>query len=179
VYNIQKAVSRLDYAPKLKEIKVTDIKKGIGVFTPKPGKSVSFAALKETLKKAGYTLAAADCFLGIVVLILVVAPLRTQSKVMSASSAQLKTQKAFFNKMRKMCGRRFEGATEFPKNADHPMVGKKLVMSVGPCSKKEIRIPFQVGEGKSRTWILTLGEKGLLFKHDHRHGLCCIVVIQR
>jgi hypothetical protein len=60
VYNIQKAVSRLDYAPKLKEIKVTDIKKGIGVFTPKPDKAVSFAALKETLKKAGYTLDSAD-----------------------------------------------------------------------------------------------------------------------
>jgi hypothetical protein len=60
VYNIQKAVSRLDYAPKLKEIKVTNIKKGIGVFTPKPDTAVSFAALKETLKKAGYTLASAD-----------------------------------------------------------------------------------------------------------------------
>jgi hypothetical protein len=38
VYNIQKAVSRLDYAPKLKEVEVTDIKKGLGVFTPKPDK---------------------------------------------------------------------------------------------------------------------------------------------
>jgi len=53
-------VSRLDFAPKLKEIEVTDFKKGLGVFTPKPDKPVSFAALKETLKKAGYTLAAAD-----------------------------------------------------------------------------------------------------------------------
>ena len=26
-----------------------------------------------------------------------------------------------------------------------------------------------VGEDRSRTWILTLSEKGLLFKHDHRH----------
>ena len=60
MFNIQKAVSRLDYAPKLKEIKVTDIKQGLGVFTPLPDKSVSFAALKETLKKAGYTLSAAD-----------------------------------------------------------------------------------------------------------------------
>ena len=60
MYNIQKAVSRLDFAPKLKEIEVTDFKKGLGVFTPKPDKPVSFAALKETLKKAGYTLAAAD-----------------------------------------------------------------------------------------------------------------------
>jgi hypothetical protein len=60
VYNIQKAVSRLDYAPKLKEIQLTDIKQGIGVFTPKPERAVSFTALKATLKKAGYTLASAD-----------------------------------------------------------------------------------------------------------------------
>jgi hypothetical protein len=60
VYNIQKAVSRLDFAPKLKEIQVTDFQKGLGVFTPKPDKPMSFAALKETLKKAGYTLDAAD-----------------------------------------------------------------------------------------------------------------------
>jgi hypothetical protein len=53
-------VSRLDYAPKLKEIQLTDIKKGLGEFTPKPDKPVSFAALKETLKKAGYTLDTAE-----------------------------------------------------------------------------------------------------------------------
>jgi hypothetical protein len=53
-------VSRLDFAPKLKEIQLTDIKKGIGVFTPKPDKAVSFDALKASLKKAGYTLDTAD-----------------------------------------------------------------------------------------------------------------------
>ena len=60
MYNIQKAVSRLDYAPKLKEIELTDIKKGLGVFTPKPDKPVSFAALKATLKSAGYVLDTAE-----------------------------------------------------------------------------------------------------------------------
>jgi len=60
VFNIQKAVSRLEYAPKLTEIEVTDIKKGLAVFTPKPEKTVSFAALKNNLKQAGYTLASAD-----------------------------------------------------------------------------------------------------------------------
>lgn len=60
MYNIQKAVSRLDYAPKLKEIEITDIKKGLGVFVPKADKFVSFADLKETLKKAGYALDSAD-----------------------------------------------------------------------------------------------------------------------
>ena len=60
MYNIQKAVSRLDYAPKLKEVEITDIKKGLGVFVPKPDKAVSFAALKQNLKKAGYALDSAD-----------------------------------------------------------------------------------------------------------------------
>ena len=47
MYNIQKAVSRLDYAPKLTEIQVTDIQKGLGIFTPKPDKPISFAALSD------------------------------------------------------------------------------------------------------------------------------------
>jgi hypothetical protein len=53
-------VSRLDYAPKPKDVEITDIKKGTGVFTPKPDKPVSFAALKSELKKAGYVLASAE-----------------------------------------------------------------------------------------------------------------------
>jgi hypothetical protein len=60
VYNIKKAVSRLDFAPKIDEIKVTDIKQGLGEFAPRPNKSVSFSALRASLKKAGYTLASAD-----------------------------------------------------------------------------------------------------------------------
>ena len=53
-------MSRLDYAPKLKEIQITDIKRGLGVFTPKPDRPVSFAALKDALKKAGYALDSAE-----------------------------------------------------------------------------------------------------------------------
>lgn len=78
-------------------------------------------------------------------------------------------QTAFFENMRHLCGGRFEGATEFPKDADHPLAGKKLVIVIGPCSDNEIRIPLQAGEDKSRTWVLTLSAEGLLLKHDHRH----------
>ena len=60
MYNIQKAVSRLDFAPKLEQVAVTEFKKGLGVFVPKPDKPISFAALKDALKKAGYKLDAAD-----------------------------------------------------------------------------------------------------------------------
>ncbi len=80
-----------------------------------------------------------------------------------------KTRKAFFENLKKLCGQRFAGETQFPPDPNHPLAGKKLVMSVDSCSDRELRIPFLVGEDKSRTWILTLSEKGLLFKHDHRH----------
>ena len=77
---------------------------------------------------------------------------------------------AFFQNIKKLCGQSFEGATQFPQDHNHPLAGKRLVITIDSCSDKEIRIPFQVGEEKSRTWILKLDEKGLLFKHDHRHA---------
>lgn len=81
-----------------------------------------------------------------------------------------KTQKLFFDNVKKLCGERFEGVTEFPQDPTHDFAGKKLVIHVETCSDNEIRIPFRVGEDKSRTWILTLSDKGLLLKHDHRHA---------
>jgi hypothetical protein len=79
------------------------------------------------------------------------------------------TERAFFENVKRLCGQSLEGTTVFPDDKEHPLVGRKLVMRVEECSDTEIRIPFEVGEDRSRTWILTLGERGLLFKHDHRH----------
>jgi hypothetical protein len=92
------------------------------------------------------------------------------SKDASSVSAQAETQRAFFENLRRLCGQQFEGATVFPHDKDHPLAGKRLIMSIETCRGKEIRIPFHVGEDKSRTWILTLTDEGLLFKHDHRHA---------
>ena len=80
-----------------------------------------------------------------------------------------KTQKLFFDNVKKLCGKRFEGVTEFPQDPKHDFAGKKLVIHVETCSENEIRVPFRVGEDKSRTWILTLSGDRLLLKHDHRH----------
>lgn len=97
----------------------------------------------------------------------------TAALLLSGSPARAaetpEAQKAFFENLKKLCGQRFEGTTRFPENADHPMVGKKLVLSVESCGERELRIPFRVEEDRSRTWILTLSDRGLLFKHDHRH----------
>jgi hypothetical protein len=86
------------------------------------------------------------------------------------ASGEAETTKAFFENLRKLCGRRLAGETQFPADPNHPLAGKKLVLSFDSCSDREIRISFLVGEDKSRTWILTVLEKGLLFKHDHRHA---------
>ena len=52
-------MSRLPFAPIPKEIEITDIKSGIGIFTPRADFAVSFAVLKGALKKAGYALGSA------------------------------------------------------------------------------------------------------------------------
>lgn len=60
MFNVKKAVGRLDFAPKLDDIRVVDIKRGLGLFTPKPDKPASFAKIKSALKKAGYVLDSAE-----------------------------------------------------------------------------------------------------------------------
>lgn len=74
----------------------------------------------------------------------------------------------FWNQLQKLCGQAFEGTiTEAPANDSFR--GKTLIMHVRRCESKRIRIPFFVGEDKSRTWILTLENGRITLKHDHRH----------
>jgi len=70
----------------------------------------------------------------------------------------------FFNNLQALCGKRFAGSVAFPEGSEN-----KLLMTVASCSESEIRIPFQINDDTSRTWVLTLSDKGLLLKHDHRH----------
>jgi hypothetical protein len=76
--------------------------------------------------------------------------------------------KQFWENLQKHCGKSYEGEIkEGPANDDFR--GKKLVMHLRSCSENEIRIPFFVGENKSRTWVLTYEKDRILLKHDHRH----------
>ena len=53
----------------------------------------------------------------------------------------------FFQNIKKLCGQRLEGATEFPLDEPgHPLAGKKLTISVEQCSDGEIRIPLQAAK---------------------------------
>ncbi|GMU56525.1 MAG: hypothetical protein AMXMBFR33_56710 [Candidatus Xenobia bacterium] len=76
---------------------------------------------------------------------------------------------AFFERWRALDGRTFEGRMVYPTDRpDHEMAGKPMLLRVQVVSAEEIRIPFQVGEDASRTWILRQTVDGLLLKHDHR-----------
>lgn len=85
-------------------------------------------------------------------------------------SCRHKASSSFFDNLSLHCGKTYNGITEFPKDPQHPFVGKPLQMYVEHCSENEIRIPFKVGNNSSRTWIITKTNKGLLLKHDHRHA---------
>ena len=79
-------------------------------------------------------------------------------------------QENFWTGLQALCGQAFIGKiVESTSAADTQFAGKTLVMHVRACSKDELRIPFSVGDNRSRTWVITRTASGLRLKHDHRH----------
>ena len=76
---------------------------------------------------------------------------------------------AFFARLSALCGQAFAGTVETSDPADAAFAGKPLVMHVRDCSEAEIRIPFHVGDDRSRTWVISRTPTGLRLKRDHRH----------
>ena len=80
-------------------------------------------------------------------------------------------QAQFFGRLSALCGKAFEGRIVSPPvDADASFAGKRLVMHVRDCSTETIRIPFHVGDDRSRTWVVTRTATGHRLKHDHRHA---------
>ena len=91
--------------------------------------------------------------------------------IAAAAPAPLAAEDArdlFFERFAGLCGSVYEGFSSFPTDPGDSFAGKLLVATVSTCTGEEIRIPFAVGENRSRTWILTRSGEGLLLQHDHR-----------
>lgn len=95
----------------------------------------------------------------------------TAPEAASTEAPASTAQDAFFDNLTALCGNAYSGEVE----ADRPespgnnaFAGQELVMHVRECSDEEIRIPFHVGEDRSRTWIVSRTDAGLRLKHDHR-----------
>jgi hypothetical protein len=88
----------------------------------------------------------------------------------SAQTAET-AQDVFWNQLRALCGQAFAGRiVEGTAASDAAFAGEPLVMHVRSCGENEIRIPFQVGADRSRTWVITRTPTALRLKHDHRHA---------
>lgn len=77
---------------------------------------------------------------------------------------------AFMARLQALCGQALEGRVVTSDPADAAFAGKRLVMHVRQCVPGEVRIPFHVGDDRSRTWVVTRTAAGLRLKHDHRHA---------
>lgn len=76
----------------------------------------------------------------------------------------------FWRTLRQDCGKAWAGRlVEGTEPGDAEIGAQKLIMHVRSCTDEEIRIPFAVGENRSRTWVLTRSAEGVRLKHDHRH----------
>jgi len=76
----------------------------------------------------------------------------------------------FWQALRALCGKAYEGRlVEGTEPSDAAIGSQRLVMHVRSCSDEEIRVPFHVGDNRSRTWVLTRTGEGTRLKHDHRH----------
>ncbi len=78
-------------------------------------------------------------------------------------------QDQFFAALSAHCGKAFDGRLVSTDEADKDFAAERLVMEVRSCTDDEIRIPFHVGENRSRTWVIKKTGEGLRLKHDHRH----------
>ncbi len=83
-------------------------------------------------------------------------------------SSQTDDVQAFWNSLQAQCGKAFAGEIVHAPE-DDSFRGKELVMHVRACEENQIKIPFFVGEDKSRTWVLTKIGDRIQLKHDHRH----------
>lgn len=75
----------------------------------------------------------------------------------------------YWSNLTALCGQAYAGTVVEAPAGDTTFANKALVMHVSSCDSSEIRIPFHVGEDRSRTWVLTRTTDGVRLKHDHRH----------
>ena len=89
----------------------------------------------------------------------------------AGAAAAVAPADAFLAALARHCGQAFAGRVlvDTPPPADDPFAGEPLVMHVRECAPGEIRVPFHVGDDRSRTWVLSRTATGLRLAHDHRH----------
>lgn len=98
----------------------------------------------------------------IILLLLIPGKLLAQENLTASNSL------VFWDSLTQLCDNAYSGGIlEAPENDSFR--GNELVMHVRSCDSEVIKIPFFVGDDKSRTWVFTRKGDRILLKHDHRH----------
>ena len=75
----------------------------------------------------------------------------------------------FMTRLAAHCGNAYAGRMVSTDEVDADFAAQEMVMHIRSCTDDVIRVPFHVGDDRSRTWVITRTERGLRLKHDHRH----------
>jgi len=76
-------------------------------------------------------------------------------------------QEVFFEALATNCGKAFEGQVV---SEDKLILGEgKHVVYFRQCSDSELMLSYNVGENRSRTWVISKTGHGLRLKHIHKH----------
>tara|TARA_B100001123_G_scaffold182517_2_gene208988 strand:+ start:6325 stop:6984 length:660 start_codon:yes stop_codon:yes gene_type:complete len=78
-------------------------------------------------------------------------------------------QDTFWTWLADHCGESYAGKATVAPEGDTQVAGKDLKMHIRECGEHEIRVPFHVGENRSRTWVLTRSESSISLAHQHLH----------
>ncbi len=78
-------------------------------------------------------------------------------------------QQGFWERLEALCGQAFEGTLLIAPEGDDSFAGETLMMHVRDCDDTRIRIPFAVGDNRSRTWVLSRDDDAITLRHEHRH----------
>ena len=78
----------------------------------------------------------------------------------------------FWTQLEAHCGKAYAGQIVSGAVEGDGFTGKKLVMHVRACETNDIRIPFFVGDDKSRTWVLHMNSDNIIsLKHEDRKSV--------
>ncbi len=91
------------------------------------------------------------------------------SRIEALESDISESERAFLDNLADLCGKSFRGKETYMAPDRESWSDKDLIMHVTVCEEDRVYIPFHLNGDRSRTWMFLAGEKGLRFRHDHRH----------
>lgn len=87
-----------------------------------------------------------------------------------ADATSDQAQASFWSNLTLHCGQAYRGVATRRPPGDQLFAGDEpLVVHFRECGENELRLPFHVGENRSRTWVLRRTAHALELRHDHRN----------